>query len=138
MSSCGQQYCPGGKSCFILHPFNKSRRQKCERIRACQARVCSTLSSLGDEGFVLYDSCLGACHDNEEKYKTANEWLCDNYNGGELVYYYGVNPCNTDISKVPTAETLGQLDKTAAKSNILYVAFAAVIVLVSIILITRK
>jgi hypothetical protein len=87
---------------------------------------------------VLYDSCLGSCHDNEGKYKTANEWLCDNYNGGELVYYYGVNPCNTDISKVPTAETLGQVDKVAAKSNVLYVAFAAVIVLVSIILITRK
>jgi hypothetical protein len=137
--SCGFEYCPN-TNCQLKHPFNGGRRARCNDIKSCISRVCSPLTSLGDKGIILYDSCLGSCQTNPGTHQDYKEYLCSNFDATDLVFYYGVNPCGADPALLtPIAPPAAELfTNPGNNSKTLYIFGGVVVLVIAAILFFRR
>jgi LPXTG-motif cell wall-anchored protein len=98
------------------------------------------MTSLGEKGFLLYDSCIGSCQTDKDKYLTANDYLCANFNPADLIYYYGINPCQGDVENVWQNQTpaITAAKEQAGTSNTIYIIAGAAILALAARLLLRK
>lgn len=145
-SSCGKEYCPD-TNCWKKHPLNKSKRERCERVKNCQNKICAPLAALGTSGFVLYDVCLQSCHLSPEdptspqKYDGYQDYLCSTYAPEDILEYYQVNPCNVDetqTSDYQQAQQTQAIQSSQATSNTWLIGGMAVVLLVAVFLLLKK
>jgi hypothetical protein len=133
--ACGHDICPDTR-CGVRFALNGGARFRCNRIKGCQEAFCNDLKVVGPNGFVLYDMCLGHCHDDGSpkyppKYRNTNEYLCANADPQTLIEYFGVNPClvSEDGTKIDLQ------NKAYEQSNKQAITFLIVIVAIIIALV---
>jgi hypothetical protein len=127
-----------------MHPTNGGRRANCERIKGCQARVCSPLLAAGPSGAVLYDACLGSCHSNSGTagypgdFESTNQYLCATIDGVDLVQYYGINPCDVDETQTPGYVNEQTRKEIASSNNFLLWGLAGALVFALVLFLRKK
>lgn len=91
-----------GTDCWWKHPTSRSKRRKCNKIKDCVCR-CESLKALNIN---LFEGCKGACQDENNQPKNADDYKC-NFIGPDVLFnQYQLVECGYD----PSSDSLqGQL-----------------------------
>lgn len=134
------QYC-ACTNCSSRHPFNRGKREHCQKVQRAANAVCGPLASWGPQGFTLYYDCLKFVNGNPEKYDSAKDYACGEIGGEALFYTYGgLTPCS-DFTPHDTvegelyAQQQGEEDEAvASQQKVIGVLALAAVALLAILL----
>ena len=72
------------------------------------------------------------------KYRTDEEYMCQNFDPNDLVLYFGINPCKVDLKTLPEYEQKKEKDEaTNQQRKWIYLAFLVVAGLVGYLLLKK-